>query len=581
MMTTRSEVQDGMRIDWNVEIEMDDGNVLRADVFRPIAEGKYPVIMSYGPYGKGYSFQEGYPNAWEKMVSDYPEILHGSTNKYQSWEVVDPEKWVPDGYAIVRVDSRGAGCSPGILEKFSAREHQDFYQCIEWAGVQPWSNGKVGLNGISYYGVSQWFVGSLQPPHLAAMCVWEGYTDWYRDSSHHGGILNNAMERGWIERQLKVVQYGRGLRGPRSVVTGEPTCGEVTLSEKELAKNFYDHAEAALEHPLDDEFYRPRQPKYDKITYPLLACSNWGGPLHCRGTIEGFVRAASEQKWLEIHGDAHQSLFYSNYGISLQKRFFDYFLKGKDNGWDKQPKVQLQVRHIDENFVERHEDEWPIARTEWTKFYLHPNRQLSKNPPGESKTIDFEAMGEGLVFLTDPFEKETEITGPAAAKLFASSSTTDADFFLVLRLFSAEMLECFWQGSVDPNTPVDFGWLRASHRKLDPELSTFYRPYHAHDEAQPLQPGVPIELDVELWPTSIVVPAGYRIGLSIRGKDYRNTKKSSGIKLSHFRNEMVGTGPFLHNDPLDRKPGIFDGTTTIHIDPDNAPYLLLPVIPEK
>jgi len=158
------ELRDGMRIDWDVPIVMDDGAIVRADVFRPAGEGHYPVILTYGPYGKGLSFQEGYPGQWNSMVGDHPEILECSTNKYQNWETVDPEKWVPDGYVCVRVDCRGAGRSPGYLDFFSPREMRDFYLCIEWAGTRPWSNGKVGLLGISYYAMNQWQVAALQPP---------------------------------------------------------------------------------------------------------------------------------------------------------------------------------------------------------------------------------------------------------------------------------------------------------------------------------------------------------------------------------------------------------------------------------
>ncbi|MEA2944725.1 MAG: uncharacterized protein QOI40_55, partial [Alphaproteobacteria bacterium] len=160
----RSEVRDGMRIDWDVPITMDDGLVLRADIFRPLKDGRYPVILSYGPYAKGLAFQDGYPSAWQRMADKHPDVTAGSSNLYQSWEVVDPEKWVPHDYACVRVDSRGAGCSPGVIDHFSPRETKDFHDCIEWAGVQPWSNGKVGLNGISYYGINQWHVASLLPP---------------------------------------------------------------------------------------------------------------------------------------------------------------------------------------------------------------------------------------------------------------------------------------------------------------------------------------------------------------------------------------------------------------------------------
>ena len=137
----KSEQRDGMQIDWDARIEMDDGVVLRADVFRPIGGGKHPVILSYGPYAKGLAFQEGYKGNWDRLIKAAPEVLEGSTNAYQVWELVDPEKWVPDGYACVRVDSRGAGRSPGIIDIWSPREAQDIYHCIEWAGTQSWSTG--------------------------------------------------------------------------------------------------------------------------------------------------------------------------------------------------------------------------------------------------------------------------------------------------------------------------------------------------------------------------------------------------------------------------------------------------------
>ncbi len=255
----RSETRDRMQIDWNVPITMDDGLVLRADVFRPLAEGRHPVILSYGPYAKGLAFQDGYPSAWQRMAERHPDVTAGSSNLYQSWEVVDPEKWVPHNYACVRVDSRGCGCSPGYIDHFSPRETKDFYDCIEWASVQPWSSGKVGLNGISYYAINQWHVASLQPPHLSAMCIWEGAADWYRDMTHHGGILCTFWEN-WYDMQVKTVQYGAGERGKRSRVHGELVCGPEFLSEEDLARNRSDFGAEILAHPLHDAYHKARSP---------------------------------------------------------------------------------------------------------------------------------------------------------------------------------------------------------------------------------------------------------------------------------------------------------------------------------
>jgi uncharacterized protein len=576
----RSESRDGMRIDWNVPIAMDDGLMLRADIFRPLAEGRFPVILSYGPYAKGLAFQDGYPSAWQRMAEQHPDVTAGSSNLYQSWEVVDPEKWVPRDYACVRVDSRGCGCSPGFIDHFSPRETKDFYDCIEWAGAQSWSNGKVGLNGISYYGINQWHVASLEPPHLTAMCIWEGAADWYRDMTHHGGILCTFWEN-WYDMQVKTVQYGAGERGKRSRVHGELVCGPELLSDEVLAENRSKFGADIVAHPLDDDYHRARSPIWAKVKVPFLSAANWGGqPLHPRGNFEGFVRAASKQKWLEVHGIEHWTHFYTDYGRELQLRFFDYFLHGKKNGWDKQPPVQLQVRHVD-RFVERAEHEWPLKRTKWTRFYLDPvGCTLADRPAKKKSTIKFAAMGDGVTFLTAPLERETEVTGPSAVKLFVSSSTSDADIFVVLRVFSPDMKEVVFQGAIDPHAPVGQGWLRASHRALDKKLSQPYRPYHTHARKQPLKRGEIVALDVEIWPASIVVPAGHRIGLTIRGKDYVYPGGSGG-RLSNFKNELTGCGPFLHDDPRDRPPQIFSGTTGLHFGGAARPYLLLPVIPTR
>ena len=573
-----SEVRDGMQIDWDVPIRMEDGVVLRADVFRPVKRGKYPVIMSYGPYGKWLHFEDGYETAWRRMVENHPDVPNGSTNKYQNWEVVDPEKWVPDGYACVRVDSRGCGRSPGYVELWSAREAKDFAQCIEWGGKQPWSNGKVGLSGISYYAINQWQVASMQPRHLAAICVWEGFADFYRELSHNGGIYNTFAQN-WYDMQVKTVQHGLGSKGHRSRMTGDWVSGPQTLTDVEMGGNRYDLGKTYFAHPLDDDYYKAMFPDWSKVKVPLLSAANWGGqPLHPRGNFEGFTQSASKRKWLEVHGIEHWTHYYTDYGVNLQKKFFGYFLKGEKNGWDKQPRVQLNIRYPDEKFVIRHEKDWPIPRTRWTKLHLCGGDKLASEPPKRAGTVTFDALGDGVTFLTQPMAADTEITGPVAARLSISSSTEDADIFLVLRVFAPDMKEVVFQGALDPHTPVGQGWLRASHRKLDGERTLAYRPYHSHDEKEPLKPGTVYELDIEIIPTSIVAPKGYRVGLSVRGRDYVYPGGSGG-RLSNMKNEFTGCGPFLHDDPRDRPVAIYGGRTTIHLGGDRENFVLLPIIP--
>lgn len=573
-------IADGMHIEWDIPIEMEDGIVLRADLFRPIGDGKYPVILSMGPYGKGYLTQEGWPTAWELMIKYYPEVAEGSTNKYQSWEVVDPEKWVPKGYACLRIDTRGSGRSPGFLDFWQPRETRDVYECIEWAAVQPWSSGAIGMNGISYFAVNQWMVAKHNPPSLKACCIWEGFSDLYREVFFNGGIANEFGPN-TFEMQGARLQYGRGEKGARNPVTGLLVTGDETLSEEELAANRFDVRAILHDHPFDDEYYRARSADLSKMTVPFLSAGNWGGqPQHPRGNVEGFVRAPAKQKWLEMHGFEHWTSFYTNAGIALQQRFFDHFLKGEDNGWDKEPRVQLHIRHPGDKFVLRMENEWPIARTQWTKFYLDPDgMRFTTTEPALVGTIAFEALGEGLTFSTPPLEEPLEITGQAAAKMLVSSTTTDADLFVVLRAFDPAGKEVLFRGSMDPKTPVAQGWLRASMRKLDPVISTPYRPQHTHDEKQPLEPGVPVPLDIEIHPTSIVVPVGYRLAFTILGRDYEHGEDIAS--MSNVKFPMKGCGPFLHDDPVDRPKDIFGGTTTIHFEDGSRPYVLLPVIPER
>ncbi len=576
-MAPEMEVREGLRVHWDVPIEMDDGLVLMSDVFLPLEEGTYPVILSYGPYAKGLHFEDGYPDQWRIMCEKHPDVPAGSTNIHANWEVVDPEKWCPHGYACVRVDSRGAGRSPGYIQHFSPRETKDFYDCIEWAGVQEWSNGKVGLSGISYYGMNQWQVASLKPTHLAAMCVWEGAADWYRDSTHHGGLLSTFWAN-WYDHQVVTVQYGLGDNGPKSRATGDNVCGDVTLTPEEMTRNRADFGQELREQPLVGvDYYDGRIPVWDSIDVPLLSAGNWGGHgLHLRGNTDGWFRAASKDKWLEMHGLEHWTHYYTDYGREIQLRFFDHFLHGKDNGWDEVPRAILNIRSPGERFELRQEADWPIPDTQWTTLHLGADRTLSRNAGGDAATLTYDTTGEGITFRMTA-EEEVELTGPLAAKLHVSSTTADADLFLIFRVFDPGGNEVTFQGALDPHTPVAHGWLRASHRKLDPELTLPFRPFHTHDEVQPLTPGEIYELDVEIWPTSIVVPAGWTIALTVQGKDYQYSDEVR--RVGWFT--MTGVGPFKHDDPTDRPSELFDGQVTIHFGDGRENSILVPVIPPR
>jgi len=562
-----------MIIEKNVAVRLRDGSILRANVFRPQGDAPVPVLMTHGPYGKDAHFEDAFKPQWDELKRLYPGIdTDGSSGRFLRWEVADPERWVPWGYAIVVVDSRGAGESPGMLSVWSRQETEDYYDCIEWAGTQPWSNGRVGLLGISYYAMNQWQVAALRPPHLAAICPWEGASDFYRDLSHHGGIFSNAFVELWFPKQILSVQNGNA-RSPyidRETLT---TATGAALDPESLRSNRADIIEELRTHPLDDGWYDSRTAVLADIEVPLLSAGNWGGMgLHLRGNVEGFRGAGSKLKWLQMHGGTHWESFYLPQYVQLQKRFFDRFLKDERNGWDEQPPLMLEVRHVD-RFEARAEHEWPLARTVWARLYLDAaTLTLSTEPHDTVASASYRAPGRGVEFVSAPMETEMEFTGPLALALWIRSSTTDMDLFVTLRAYDPAGKEVLFRGATDPAVPIAQGWLRASHRKTDPVRSKPWQPYRSHTTIDLLQPGEDYRVEVEIWPTSIVLPAGYRLAVRIDAEDFARENASGPRK---------GSGPFLHTDPRDRNVASLAGENTILTGGSYDSHLVLPWIPSQ
>jgi predicted acyl esterase len=548
----------------NTPIPISDGNILRCNIFRPEGNGQYPVIMAMGAYGKDIHFEDGYNAQWNVLKKIYPEIDQaGSSGRFLRWEVIDPERWVPDGFVVIQIDSRGTGMSPGYIDPFGPVETHDYYEAIEWAAMQSWSTGKVGLIGVSYLAMKQWQVAALKPPHLAAIVPWEGASDFYRDSGRHGGIFSNSFTYAWWPRQVLSNQYGSGSSHHIDRDTGQRTTGPA-LQEELLVGNRTDHPHDRLNHPLDDAWNKERSPLLEQIEVPLLSAANWGGAgMHLRGNIEGFVNAASSNKWLFAHIGTHYESFYLPQYVAIQKRFFHYFLKGVDNGWGQEPKVQLAIRNVDGTASIRKEHEWPLARTQWQPFFLNAlNSSLSSELITTSESTEFESNKNSVNFSTSVFSEETEFTGPVLLKLWISSSETDIDLFAILRVFDPSNTEVTFIGAHE-KVPLAQGWLRASHRKLDVKKSLPYRPYHSHDERQALIPHEIYPVEIEIWPTSIVFPIGYKLVLTIQGNDF-------------VVNEP---GRLLHNHPQDRDDRLSKAQCKIYTGSAYPSQLILPMIP--
>ncbi len=539
-----------MIVEKDVWIPLRDGTKVCADIFRPESSSeKFPVIMSLGPYLK------------DKLWVPPPD-LEEKPNPHMNWETVNPEWWCPRGYAMLRVDTRGSGKSPGKSEPSSYQESLDAYDCIEWVAQQSWCNGNVGTCGISYLAAFQWKVAGLQPPSLKCIIPWEGRADQYRDQAYHGGIFAFGFISSWANRNTA----WNLLDSPRN--------HNPDAFDNNLLWNF-------MRNDLDSEYWRMASARWEKIEVPMLSAGNWSGfGMHLRGNTEAWLNAKSKHKKLRIHSGTHFHAFYAEEGRIDQLRFLDHWLKGIDTGIMDEPPVKLEIRTGGmQRSAFRFEDDWPIPRTQWSKMYLRIDRQPDANAksaegelvtqlPATAATASFGAAApsrpgkipRGVSFETAPMAADTEVTGHIVLNVWVSSTKEDMDIFATIRNIDPSGNDVMEMGQMgEPLQCVTKGWLRASHRKLDPAKSLPYRPYHSHERREPLTPGVPVECQVEIIATSMVFKKGHKLRLDISPAD------------------GVGTQHFTHF-PADYNQG---GVSTVHSGGDKATYLLLPIIPPK
>lgn len=426
-----------------------------------------------------------------------------------------------------------------------------FAEVVEWCAEQPWSSGKVGLLGISYYAGTQWRIGARNPKGLACMIPWEGMSDYYRDRCRHGGILSNQFIAFWWNRQVVSNQYGKP--GRKAANWGIDTI-EGDLSLEELEANRQDQTIDNVKNRFrDEEYYASKDFRLEDIKVPLLSVANWGGILlHLRGNVQGYMHAGSDLKYLRFITGRHDLPFYYSEEVELQRTFLDAFLKGKDEvGWSEKGKlapVSVVLRKGDVGFNDakaekayprRDELEWPIARTQYTKYFLSPELGLSESAPqseAEERLVSYKTLGklddpQLVQFTTPPFEGETEITGHVVARLCVSASKatgsdmtpSDIDIFVTLRHLSSEGAEIHYTGTAGDPVPLTKGWLRVSLRKVE-DSHPYHREWLPHREyrstdVQDVKPNTVYEIDVELWPTNVVVEKGGRLVFEVASGD--------------------------------------------------------------
>lgn len=547
----------GMIVEKDVKIPLRDGGYLYADIFRPdSATEKFPAIANITVYNK------------DKLWIP-PSDLEEEANPYMNWEAANPMWWVPRGYVCVRIDSRGTGKSPGRCEPSSYQESLDFYDCIEWLAKQEWCSGNLGTLGISYHAACQWRLANLNPPSLKAIIPWEGRADQYRDQAYHGGIFSMGFLGNWINQHMARHLLGRTRKyNPDSFSP--------------------DMLWQYLSHDLDSEWWRMCSARWDQIKVPVYTVGNWGGwGLHLRGNTEAYLCAASKHKKLRIHTGDHFRPFHSNEGKVDQLRFFDYWLKGMQNGIMDEPPIKLEIRTggSKKPYAFRFENEWPLARTQWTKMYFciekerspdeeHAEGRLVAEQVTSARQISYSGSNpnkagigsgssapgigrSGISFVTDPMAHDTEITGPLMANLWVSSTAEDMDVMVTLRNIDPDGKEVFELGQQGQPVVLTKGWLRASHRKLDPQKSLPYRPYHAHNERLWLEPDVPVECQIEIISTCIVLKKGHQLRVDIHAQD------------------SAGSGNFTHFHADYNEEAIH----TFYAGGAMNSYILLPIIP--
>lgn len=512
---------------------MRDGTILRVNVFRPQTDGRYPVIMCAHPYGKDHlprSTPFGYLPQFNYRLMNQTSRVRFSA--WTSWEAPDPAFWVRRGYVLVNCDLRGFGRSAGTGHVISDQEARDYHDLIEWAAAQPWSTGRVGLNGVSYLALSQWKVAALQPPHLAAICPWEGFSDLYRDIARPGGIREDGF----------IPIYSAGVR------RGGRTPDDLRREQ--------------VDRPLWDDWWQARTAELERITVPALICGSFSDhSVHTRGSFEAFRRISSPHKWLYTHRAGKWATYYSREALAFQLRFFDCFLKGEENGMRDLPPVRLEVRDTG-NAVHavRHEPAWPLPHTRWTPLYLHPTGDLHDAPAAGSGSVRFDT-GTGRASFSWPIPADIEITGPIKLRLHVEvQGEDDVSLFAGIRKLRGGKHVTF-EGSYGYRADmVTKGWLKASLRRLDEARSTPWRPVHPFTAAEPLTPGEIVPVEIELLPSSTTFRRGDILRLDIQGRWF------------FPRNPLRGQFPAAYEPSA-------PATVTLHCGAAHDAHVLIPVIP--
>ena len=504
-----------VRKDEDVAVQMDDGVTLRLNLFRPRGDGPFPVILSAHPYGKDAvptRKRGGWKLNKQFRIMNQPAPL--TLSDQTSWEAPDPVWWAQQGYAVINLDTRGGGRSDGRGDLFSDQEAHDIARVIAWAAAQPWSNGRVGMLGVSYLALSQWKVAGLNPPGLEAICPWEGFTDAYRDFFTPGGIVENGFARVWLFLTRKSVRLNTDLAMERA------------------------------EHPLRDDWWEKVTPDLSKISVPMLVCASFSDAgLHSVGSMRAFQRAGSVERHVYTHRGPKWAVFYGEDARRTQLTFFDRHLRDRDV--PRLPPVRLEVRDRADHIVEvRDEQEWPIARTDWWQLHLGAGGLLGGSCDGQGQ-VSFDLRRDAAAFQ-HTFEQDTELSGPMSVRLqVAVAGNVDPRLFVGVEKWTDGRPVPFHGSYGYWRDRVAQGQLRLALRELDGERSTPHQPEHTFRTVQPLQDGEPVEVLIPLSASATLFRAGDSLRLTIGGRYLQPFNPLFGQFPRHYQNSGRGRASIL------------------------------------
>lgn len=479
----------------DVAIPLRDGVTIYADIFRPVGGENCPALVALSPYGKEIGTQ------WLDDVPMRAGVPKKAVSGLQKFEGPDPCYWVKHGYAVVNPDVRGAYRSEGIILFFGSDYGRDGKDIVDWVGQQNWCNGKVGLSGNSWLAISQWFTAAQHPKHLAAIAPWEGLTDCYREVGTHGGVIMPSFV------ELLSASFASTTEGGVEDV--------LTMLKQDATWNSYWEDKAA---------------DLESITTPAYIAASYTNPIHTNGSIEGYMRLGTEEKWLRIHNTGEWDDYYHEGHTEDLRRFFDHYLKGADNGWETTPHVRMSVLNPGgKDIIDRPEATYPLARTQYRKLYLHGADHTMSEMPEECESIDTYDSDDkkGNVVFRYRMTEDTEIGGFIKLHLWAAALDHD-DMDLEVTL---EKRNRFGQKiGINPMKRVAAkGYIRASMRDLDEERSREEYPFQSFKKSRKLQKGEIVPLDIAIWPMGMLFKKGEYLCITVNA--YKTSEWASPFDL--------------------------------------------------